>query len=75
MDVKRREFLLKLGFFPVTDDFWAGADMPWATGKYTWAFRQPNARQWFMPWSEERLTTMENDALKINVERMIFRND
>ena len=46
MPNERRELLLKLGFFPVTEDFWYGAEMAWAAlGEFEWAFRAPFGKQ------------------------------
>lgn len=57
---ERRILLLKLGFFPVTDDFWYGAGMPWAAGDgHNWAFRTPFLSDKFMPFHE---TYFENKS-------------
>lgn len=56
MDEKRRILLLKIGFFPVTDDFWYGAEMPYAAeNDCTWALRTPLHSGGLMPFHEAYL--------------------
>ena len=75
MDQERRLFLLKLGYFPVTDDFWAGADMPHVIGQgFTWAFRMPLASQRFMPYHEQKLTDAAPDQLQMAAYANLSQN-
>ena len=56
MDNEKMTALLKMGYFPVTDDFWAAADMPHFIGEgFDWAFRMPLSKQRFMPYHEDTL--------------------
>ncbi len=60
MDEEKRIALLKLGYFPVTDDFWAGAGMPKFMGDgWSWAMRTPYFSQPFMPYRENTLAKMD----------------
>ncbi len=45
---------LKLGFFPVTDDFWCGVGIQYAVGKgFNWAYYVPNGeKRKYMPFHE-----------------------
>ena len=64
MTNERRELLLKLGFFPVTEDFWYGAEMAWeALGEFEWAFRAPFGKQKIIPWHEKRLEEESDEKL------------
>ena len=62
MNAEKRIALLKMGYFPVTDDFWAGAGMPMFIGKdFDWAFRLPRSEQPFMPYREAYLDDQSNE--------------
>lgn len=57
--------LLKLGYFPVTDDFWLGANMAYAIGEgFDWCYHQPLSSQKLMPWHGEKLMQMSFGELK-----------
>lgn len=73
MTTKRREFLLKLGFFPVTDDFWHGADEPYAAGKFTWAFRMPLSPNRIMPFSEGYFEKHTDEELQKTAMDLLLR--
>ncbi len=66
MDNKKRTELLKLGYFPVTSDFWAGAEMPrFIESDFKWAFRMPlSETQLFMPFTENKLDRLSYEELK-----------
>jgi hypothetical protein len=54
--------LLKLGFFPVHEDFWTAAGLPFAYGEgFDWAMRMPLNEQGFMPF---RGRTLQNKSAK-----------
>ena len=62
---ERRILLLKLGFFPVTDDFWYGAGMPWAADDgHNWALRTPFSTNEFMPFHETFFDGKSNAELR-----------
>ena len=73
MTNERRELLLKLGFFPVTDDFWHGAAMPLAAGEFEWAFRMPFNKQKIFPWHEKNLEEKSDDELKQIAADLLLR--
>lgn len=73
MTMQRREFLLKLGFFPVTDDFWYGADKPYAVGKFTWAFRMPLSPDGIMPFSEGYFERHTDEELQQTATALLLR--
>ena len=73
MTMQRREFILKLGFFPVTDDFWYGADEPYAAGKFTWAFRMPLSPNRIMPFSEGYFEKHTDEELQKTAMGLLLR--
>lgn len=72
MSNERRELLLKLGFFPVTDDFWYGAEMPFAVSEFDWGFRMPFSKQHIMPWREKTLESKSNEELKKMATKLLL---
>lgn len=70
MDNEKREALLKLGYFPVTDEFWAQKKMHRFIGKgFSWAFKLPDGGQPYMPYHESYLAehTIEDATHWANV--------
>ena len=62
---ERRILLLKIGYFPVTDDFWYGAGMPYAVeDKCDWALKTPFWYHAFMPFHEKYLEDRSGTELR-----------
>lgn len=56
MDEEKRTELQKLGYFPVTDEFWVENDMQCIVGQgYNWAMQTPRFVQAYMPYHESYL--------------------
>lgn len=74
MDNKKMTALLKMGYFLVTDDFWAGAGMPHYIGKgFDWALRMPLSQtQPFMPWHGLTLEKKTLEKLQMAAARLIL---
>ena len=75
MDNEKITALLKMGYFPVTDDFWAAADMPlYMEGGWDWAFRTPLSNQPFMPYHEGTLEKRSLEDSKIFAYKNLLGN-
>lgn len=66
MTEERRIEVLRLGYFPVTDDFWLGAkhsitSCPEWEGQFDWARCLPNGE--FMPYTERGLSERTIDEI------------
>lgn len=74
MDNEKITALLKMGYFPVTDDFWAAADMPLYIGDgFDWAFRMPlNANQPFMPYHTSTLEQRLIEECRLAADRNLL---
>lgn len=74
-DINQYATLLKLGYFPVTDDFWLGAGITFAIGEgFDWAYHTPMGEQKFMPWHGELLMKMSFEELKEHALKQITRS-
>ncbi len=70
MDEEKRSLLLKLGYFPVTDDFWAEQGMPeYISGGWDWAMRTPCFTQSYMPYHETYLEAQTPEQAEQYAER------